>query len=293
RCIGKGFCGSIWALEDSTDKEAEQIVIKREDGGRNRSVKNDYEMHCLLLQSAQLYPPSMPLLIPQCHELIQADNDIWWTSRLEQFPSGYFACRALITERISKVPRFISDKIVDLCCPANARANVAEFVKKNPCDDDCLIRPYLGADTEKTNESRFRLFSLRNVPLHIDQMRSLDLDVKRYAATMAETLALMHWGAGIDANDVEFVLAPPRNGNVLAPTFQSEFLGSHCMWILDFDCCREMSMDEVGFKKACDAFFRNDPYYPRPGTGEAAGEELWVVFKQRFLECSKRIMGEG
>ncbi|KAF2027463.1 hypothetical protein EK21DRAFT_91505 [Setomelanomma holmii] len=27
---------------------------------------------------------------------------------------------------------------------------------------------------------------------------------------MAEALALMHWGAQVDANDVEFVLAPPR-----------------------------------------------------------------------------------
>jgi hypothetical protein len=40
-------------------------------------------------------------------------------------------------------------------------------------------------------------------------MEVLDLDVKLYAETTAEALALIHWGAQIDAIDVEFVLAPP------------------------------------------------------------------------------------
>jgi hypothetical protein len=35
-----------------------------------------------------------------------------------------------------------------------------------------------------------------------------------------------------------------------------------------------MGMDEKGIEQACVVFFRNDPYYPRPGTGEAAVEEL-------------------
>lgn len=104
-------------------------------------------------------------------------------------------------------------------------------------------------------------------------METLGLAVHSYAETMADALALMHWGARIDANDVEFVLAPPRVES-LPPsrTFQSEHLGAHCMWMLDFDCCRAISMDEAGVEKACVAFFKNDPFYPRPGGGEAADE---------------------
>jgi hypothetical protein len=53
------------------------------------------------------------------------------------------------------------------------------------------------------SKSRFQRFSLRNVPLHIDQMETVGLDAKAYAETMAEALALMHWDARFDANDVE------------------------------------------------------------------------------------------
>ncbi|KAH8725811.1 zinc finger protein-domain-containing protein [Phaeosphaeriaceae sp. PMI808] len=290
-CIGKGFCGSIWTLEGSQDDVC--TAIKREDGGPGRSVTNDYNMHLRVLQSTLQHPPSMPLSIPQCHELIQP-TDTWWQLHLHQFPAGYSACRALISERIPKVPRPISDKIVNLFCAGNA--SLTDFVKSNVDDDACLIRPYLGRRRhrqEASSTSRFQRFSLRNVPLHIDQMEALGLDAGSYAETMADALALMHWGAQIDANDVEFVLAPPRRGGPPPPsTFQSEYLGIHCMWILDFDCCRPLSMDEAGIEKACVAFFRNDPFYPRPGSREAADEELWQVFKQRFLVASRRILRE-
>ncbi|CAA9960342.1 DUF3669 domain containing protein [Pyrenophora teres f. maculata] len=294
RCIGKGFCGSIWTVESSQDKDNQQTAIKREDGGPGRSVTNDYKIHSQILRSELQQLPSVPLSIPQCHKLVQPD-DPWWNSSLQQFPPGYSACRALISERIPKVPRSISDKIVDLFCAGNDR--LSDFVKGNPDDDACLIRPYLGRRRrhrqEETSKSRFQRFSLRNVPLHIDQMEGLGLDVKSYAETMAEALALMHWGAKIDANDVEYVLAPPRLGHANSSTFQSDYLGSHCMWILDFDCCRPIELDEHGVDQACAAFFKNDPFYPRPGTGEAADEELWLVFKQTFLESSQRILGEA
>ena len=60
-------------------------------------------------------------------------------------------------------------------------------------------------------------------------MEVLNLDVKSYAEAMAEALALMHWGARTDANDVEFVLAPPREEHASPSAFQSEYLGIHCM----------------------------------------------------------------
>ncbi|KAF2867794.1 zinc finger protein-domain-containing protein [Massariosphaeria phaeospora] len=64
------------------------------------------------------------------------------------------------------------------------------------------------------------------------------------------------------------------------------------MWLLDFDCCRYMSMDEAGIEQACAAFFRNDPYYPRPCGADAADRILWVEFKERFLTASRAILLE-
>lgn len=278
RCIGKGFCGSVWTLEDSQDVGT---TIKREDGGPGRSVTNDYNMHLRIQQSAIRHPPATPLSIPQCHELIQA-TDAWWQPRLHQFPTGYSACQALISERIPKVPRTISNKIVDLFCAGNTA--LSKFVKNNLDDEACLIRPYLGRrrrhGQEAASLSRFQRFSLRNVPLHVDQMEALGLNTRSYAETMANALALMHWSAQIDANVVEFVLAPPRGvESTLSSTFQSKYLGSHCMWILDFDCCQSLSMDETGIERACVAFWKNDPFYPKPGSGQTSDEALWIVFK--------------
>ncbi|KAF9700698.1 hypothetical protein EKO04_002061 [Ascochyta lentis] len=288
-CIGKGFCGSVWTLEASQPNTA----IKREDGGPNRSVTNDYNMHLQLLQSAAQHPPSLPLSIPHCHALIQP-TDPWWQTHLPRFPSGYSACRALISERIPPVPRSTRNKLVDLHCSNNAL--LSTFVKTNPDDAACLLRPYLGRrkrlpKPEEQPTSRFHRFTLRNAPLHIDQMESLGLDTTAYAESMADALALLHWGAGLDANDVEFVLAPPRDA--LSSTFHSDFLGTHTMWILDFDCCRSLAVDEVGMQQACAAFFRNDPYFPRPGSGGAADEALWGVFKRRFLVASWGCWGRG
>lgn len=136
----------------------------------------------------------MPLSIPQCHEPIGPTN-VWWKGRLLQFPTSYSACRALIAERIPKVPRQIGDKVVDFFCAGNAP--LSDFVKRNVDDDACLIRPCLGwrrRHRQEASTSRFQRFSLRNVPLHIDQMEALGLDVSSYAETMADALALMHWG---------------------------------------------------------------------------------------------------
>ncbi|KAL6709599.1 hypothetical protein ACN47E_001534 [Coniothyrium glycines] len=293
RCIGRGFCGSVCSLEDSQNTAL--TAVKREDGGPGRSVTNDYEMHLRSLQSLSQYQHqiSTPLSIPQCYQLVES-TDAWWRTCLSQFPTGYSACRALISERIPKVPRQYSDGLVDLFCPDNKP--LADFVKSNPDDDSCLLRPYLGRRRRLqqggATSSRFQRFSLRNLPLHVDQMERLGLDIERYATTMADALALMHWAAELDANDIEFVLAPPRRTTDagVQPTFESTHLGTHSLWILDFDCCAALALDAAGVEQACAAFFRNDPFYPRPGTGRAADEALWDVFKQRFVATSTSIL---
>jgi hypothetical protein len=50
--------------------------------------------------------------------------------------------------------------------------------------------------------------------------------------------------------------------------------------MLDFDLCRDMSMDESGMEQAVAAFWGNDRYCPRPG------RELWHIFKAQDLQTS-------
>ena len=58
------------------------------------------------------------------------------------------------------------------------------------------------------------------------------------------------------------------------------------MWVIDFDLCRDMSMDEDGLKQAVRACWRNDPYYPRPRS-----ELLWEEFRKHYLQISGEICG--
>lgn len=100
-----------------------------------------------------------------------------------------------------------------------------------------------------------------------------------YSRVMARILAVMHWLAEIDANSIEFVLAPPRSSPIPSesgcPAIISNVLGEHTVWVLDFDCCRKTSMDEDGVKQAVKAFMSNDHYYPRPKASQA----LWAFAK--------------
>jgi Zinc finger protein len=285
RLIGKGFCGSVWAA----DREGPSYALKREDGSTYRSLSNDFEMHGRVIKGLEAVKSSEPQIqIPQPYALISANDKEWWAQRLSRFPSTYTACQVLISERIPPFPTLARQAILDRFCPLPAK----KLVEGTRNDEDCLIRPYLGCRRQTSTKLK-RFFTLRNVAFHVDQMEEMGLDTTAYAILMADALATMHWSAKVDANDVEFVLAPRRLDHNNPPLFNSPELGEHTMWILDFDCCQPLSMDETGIQQAVRCFYRNDRYYPRPCSEVTEDQRLWTVFRKRFIETSAKILGEN
>ncbi|KAF2464775.1 uncharacterized protein BDR25DRAFT_159906, partial [Lindgomyces ingoldianus] len=281
RCIGRGACGSVWGEGEVGTPADMQIAVKREDGHSSRSVENDINMHRRVFPGFE----NLSVRITTPFDLIAPREGNPYADR---FPDGFSsACRMITTERIPAFPRDVREMLIDRYCPAKLQ----DFVKGNRDDEDCLVRPYLGRRRRVGGtESRFQRFSLRNYALHVDQMEELSLNTPAYARAMADALAEMHWRAKVDANDVEFVLAPPRRlPDQRAASFESDCLGQHYLWLLDFDCCLDMSMDEKGIDQAVQAFFRNDLYYPRPYGRTPQDRHLWEVFSARFLERSKPI----
>lgn len=275
RKIGQGFCGTVWATSTGP-------AFKREDGGPARSLRNDFEMHQRVLQSfhesAQL---RLQIQIPACYDFIKATDRTWWSVNQPRFPPGYTPCNVIVSQRIPPVPEATRRLLVRNYCPPK----LAQRILDSEPDKDCLIRPYLGRRrTQKPHTtSKFTAFSLRNYPLHLDQMESLGIttsEISQYGRVMAETLAMMHWIGEIDGNDIEFVLAPPSEDG---PKIESAILGEHSMWVLDFDLCRRMTMDSEGMVQAAVAFWHNDPFYPRPEKGPS----LWSVFRERYLQVSE------
>ncbi|KAK8167150.1 zinc finger protein-domain-containing protein [Phyllosticta citribraziliensis] len=116
---------------------------------------------------------------------------------------------------------------------------------------------------------------------------------------MAGALAAMHWGARVDARDVEFVVGSPPSSPPLLPVLPgSRFYPRQPdtplrFWLLDFNQCGDMSFDEAGVRRAVDAFWMNDPYYPRPPRRDGVDDfegALWDTFVARFLEISEMIL---
>ncbi|OQV03759.1 hypothetical protein CLAIMM_08762 [Cladophialophora immunda] len=275
RRIGQGFCGSVWAAEGG------KMAMKREDGGPGRSVFNDYNMHKLVLETISQPRNTIKVCVPRWPQFVN-NTDAWWDSNLARFPKGYSACNMLCSERIPPLPREVRDLLVDRYCPATS----VQTIKNNDADRDCLVRLYLGRRKIQSEARRgHNFFSLRNYPLHLNQAEELDLPIVQYACAMAEMLAMMHWTAKIDANDVEFVLGGTQKPGI--GEYTNDFFGTHCLWLLDFDCCKPLTMDEAGVEQAARAFLRNDPYFPRPAAQVATDNALWLEFRRRYLEYSQ------
>ncbi|EFQ24903.1 uncharacterized protein GLRG_00047 [Colletotrichum graminicola M1.001] len=108
-----------------------------------------------------------------------------------------------------------------------------------------------------------RILRRQNGRMVSGQPEDLGLNPEGYALFMADVLAFIHWSARVDANDVEFVLSqnrPPATPEAEAP--------------------------------ACKSFWRNDLYYPRPGSDNKNDQRLWDIFQGRFLETSGRLLEE-
>lgn len=223
--------------------------------------------------------------IPNCIEFIPATAS-WWKTNATRFPEQYqIPCNTLISGHIAPFPKAVRERLVELYCPVQSR----ETIKQSEQNQDCLIRPYLGRRRQLERNSRFKAFSLRSYPLHVDQMEEMGLNAVLYAQIMAETVAHLFWVTRIDACDIEFVLAPPPDDHPLrtSSVISSKVLGDHVLWILDFDCCREIEMDDLGVERAARAFLTNDRFYPRPGGDNANDQALWEEFKSRFLTLSR------
>ncbi|CAK96308.1 zinc finger protein [Aspergillus niger CBS 101883] len=263
-CIGAGFCGTVWTLAEVG------LAIKREDGGPDRSLANDYAMNQRVLRCLSRltdiksrrsinYQAFPQVRVSQCHRFIPP-SDRWWSENLPLFPSQHSPCNAIVSDRIPPFPEQTRELIVN----KYFNPKIQMEILTTAANRDCLIRPYL------------------------DQMEDIGISIEnmqKYARMMGEALATLHWLGEMDGNDIEFVLAPlPFDEQQPNTDLITDVLGQHTMWMLDFDLCQPMPMSDDGVQQAVTAFWRNDPFYPRPQ------RELWDVFREQYLITSETII---
>ncbi|KAF1988139.1 hypothetical protein K402DRAFT_391910 [Aulographum hederae CBS 113979] len=247
------------------------------------------------------------LSIPKCHWYVASkDHAEWWQLHLNMFRGEYhevYQARqgdVLCTERIPPISKELRHAIIDKWCPEQLR----ESAKINETSQDCLIRVYLGKRRFPRSTLPPRMFSLRNFNLCVDMIEELDCNMDEYRAiaeTMGQALAHLHWTVGTDARDVEFVLGGARPAAEIPIPFSQldqataaqttwkkatkdgETHSAVRLWLLDFNQCRPISKDVEGIKKAADAVFGNDPYYPRPLCENMTEQGLWNAFQAGYM----------
>ncbi|CAG9941242.1 unnamed protein product [Clonostachys rosea f. rosea IK726] len=297
--IGKGQCGTIFALS-GTDTVA-KIPHSAEKADQ---LWSDFQMHYLVLEAMNEVDTKlkMDINIPELHSWVCPATKPFWTHYGLRFPQDIDAKNfALVSNRVFPVPQPVRGALLDVLCPPAIQKQKQAFLAK-PENKNRLIRLYLGRRETTKAKQNIRNIRLQNFPLHVNEMEDLGLDTASFAQVLAQTLAILHWKAGVDGNDVEFILGSspkstrlPSRAEVMGgdkysfgTRFRFDFSRrSISLWLIGFNQCSTFEDNEAGLKKIVDAFFWNDPYYPRPNSTNDRDQTLWAAFSQRYLEVSR------
>ncbi|KIL87521.1 hypothetical protein FAVG1_09228 [Fusarium avenaceum] len=277
--IGFGQCGLIF------HKTGIETVIKVARPFFQDSLYADSIIH-RAAQAAfgeQLETPICRL--PKFHSYHE-ETSVWWedneTLLAEQHPTFPLPSSVLISEYIPPLPQIVREALIERYCPKIKY----EDALKDPLNHHCLARVYLGR-RRAPNQPLQTNFTLRNFNFHLDQMIEMQLPVVKYAEVIGEALAILHWGACIDAYDVEFVLG----SEVLSKTESTTRI-----WALDFNLCSRFD-GKVAIEyptrvidQLVDSFFENDPYYPRPGSNGEMEGQLWDTFKTAYVLKAEAVL---
>ncbi|KAF0324304.1 hypothetical protein GQ607_008478 [Colletotrichum asianum] len=294
--IGEGCCATIYALSPPPLPKSRNQTSKTSSGTISARTYPS-------TRSSPPYPPSLWYVTT------------WRAAQAKKIPSGE-PNDVLCAERIPPLPRIIRRSLVEVFCPKEQTAEVLE----NKENDACLARLYLGRRRRSTLHAQGK-FSLRNFELTLDKMELLGLDAMQFVAPIAEALAVVHWKAGSDGRDIEFVLGGPSERRISAEGFRVLDGNVHtqrvttwrkagtvdgiagleqrsvCVWLLDFNQCSRIKADAQGVQMAADAYWDNDPYYPRPtkhGDNDSTEGKIWrAQFKRVYLAKGGEILGEG
>jgi hypothetical protein len=135
---------------------------------------------------------------------------------------------------------------------------------------------------------------LRNFPLYLGFMEEIGIDSLTLANEMGKAYAILHWGAAINGDDVEFVLGTsaveaPRAGQE-PPDFQHRAVG---LYLLDFGQC-----EAVDLSQDCDVVYQafkgamvtgdNQRFIPHNSTSPA----LFAAFKKGYMDAGNVVLSD-
>lgn len=295
--VGAGACGVVIAGDNDS-------YVMKLAKTLDTTLWNDYRMHAVISEAMARYCPNVH--VPKCHYFVPRDQARFF----EEHPalpqavkdSVCLPTHVLVSERIRPLSEAIRTRLIEKYCSSYAK----ERALTDESNKECLIQLYLGLKNSTPLDPN-RFFMLQNCKLHLGQMLELGLDTEQLVSRMAAAYAVMHWGAGTDARDVEFVLGSkatplmrtaaeivkiPENTATGADSgrFQDMFWDTTQFWVLDFNKVRSITMDVDGVAQAIEAAGINAPYIPRPRQSTPEEKRLWNTFVHVYLDFSVGII---
>ncbi|KIW14921.1 hypothetical protein PV08_07706 [Exophiala spinifera] len=296
RDIGRGSCGSIFEVPGAP------YAIKK--GSNVAAIWNDFNLtnlaynshiKCLFLFRDD-FPnhqvPRSPLA-----RFFNSPESSWWETNMSCFPEAdRVRAAAFHLDRILPVTKETREAIVQTYFEPDR--STQRQVLSNIDNKDCLVRVYFG-ENSPSDELYDSSDTLRNFPLYVDRAQELKLDIDKLAEEMALGLAVLHWEAQIDTQDVEFVIGTstttvlssyqPDHRRLPPPVSTFDDFGKReiQMWMLDFDKATQVALSDTDIvQKYFVAVTGNDPYFPHP----QLNLKLWQTFSQAYLQASKVIL---
>ncbi|KAH8750479.1 hypothetical protein BGZ57DRAFT_775359 [Hyaloscypha finlandica] len=298
RVIGEGSCGIVFA------QEGRSIVFKvaKHDPAQ---LHNDHRMH-LRVSAAFDAHPVPGITIPQVRQFVEETETEFFPTKSKLVLRARSArctipTTVIVSDHILPLPERIRETLIEKYCDER----VKDEARSNPHNKDCLARVYLGKpDTTTSNEhrdpanSRPRFFTLRNFPMYYARLLDMRFDCDKIAQCMGRALAVLHWEAGVDGRDVEFVLGSssvkdPEYHFATAENQEDFYHRSIQLWMLDFNLVQEISRDSAGVDQAVHAWRTNDPYFPRPkktSSPQWPSSPHFLVFMRSYLRASSEIL---
>ncbi len=229
--------------------------------------------------------------VPHLFNLISDTDNGFWEQNLLKFPATYRTRGTLVEmERILPLPKVIRKALITHFYPQQNgpldSAALSDILNSTP-NKHCLARTYLGRTNWKLTEHNF---SLRNFPLCLQPMEDLGLDVVNLAASMGKAFAIMHWGGGVNGDDVEFVLGTSeiQGPGAGALDFQQRAVG---FYLLDFGQCETVDLskepDQV-YQEFKGAMVTGDNQYFIPHYDRS--RKLFTVFKEGYMTAGQAVL---
>lgn len=198
--IGVGLQGVVF------ERVGKESALKKEKPGnesRSSNLRKEYTIHCQVSAAFERYQllTNSETLVPKAFRFIpKTGEELFWEELLPKLPQEYRTRdNSMLLQRILPLPKVVRRALINKFITTDV--SQARTLLADPRNKHCLARVYLG----KENGTLSHESPLRNFPMYLDNMKEIGIDTIKLANALGKAYATLHWGAGVNGDDIEFV----------------------------------------------------------------------------------------